>query len=111
MMKTLLPGIALAACAAWLAGCATTHVGNVRSSGEGDSAAAWALLDSDNDGTLSVDELERQQAMGLLQDLPNADANGDRRISREEWDAWWPRMTDHVVRENGIPKDALMSAR
>jgi hypothetical protein len=83
----------------------------VRSSGEGDSAAAWALLDSDSDGALSVDELEQQQAMGLLQDLPNADANGDRRISREEWDAWWPRMTDHVVRENGAPTAALVSAR
>jgi hypothetical protein len=102
-MNKLLPGIALAACAAWLAGCATSHVGNVRSSGEGDSAAAWALLDSDSDGTLSVDELEQQQAMGLLQDLPNADTNGDRLVSREEWDAWWPRMTDHHVSDDATP--------
>jgi hypothetical protein len=110
-MKKFLSGIVLAACAAWLGGCATSHVGNVRSSGEGDSSAAWALLDSDSDGTLSIDELEQQQTMGLLQDLPNADANGDRRISREEWDAWWPRMTDHAVREDAAPADALISAR
>lgn len=93
-----------------LAGCATSHVRSVRSSGEGDSSAAWALLDADNDGSLTVDELDQQQAIGLLQDFPNVDTDHDRRISRAEWDTWWPRMTDHIVRPEGAATPPFLSA-
>jgi hypothetical protein len=102
--------VAIGAAALALMSC-TTHVTNVRSSGEGDSSAAWALLDSDNDGSLSVDELDQQQAMGLLQDFPNADADHDRRISRAEWDLWWPRMTDHIVRADGTATPPFLSVQ
>lgn len=93
-----------------IASCATSHVRSVRSSGEGDSSAAWALLDANNDGVLTVDELDQQQAMGLLQDFANADSDRDRRISRAEWDAWWPRMTDHIVRPEGTATPPFLSA-
>jgi hypothetical protein len=93
-----------------LMSCATSHVRNVRSSGEGDSTAAWALLDADNDGSLTVSELDQQQAMGLLQDFPNADADHDQRISKAEWDLWWPRMTDHLVRPDGTATPPFLSA-
>ena len=106
----LLSKIAIATTAGLLMSCATSHVGNVRSSGEGDSSAAWALLDADNDGVLTVGELDQQQAMGLLQDFPNADGDRDSRISRAEWDAWWPRMTDHVVRPEGTATPPFLSA-
>lgn len=66
------------------------------------SDAAWASLDLDADGSLSRDELERQRAVGLLQDFPNADTDGDGIVSRQEWDAWWPRMTHHHIRDNGM---------
>jgi hypothetical protein len=102
--------VAVAAATLALMSC-TTHVTSVRSSGEGDSSAAWALLDSDNDGSLSVDELDQQQAMGLLQDFPNADADHDRRISRAEWDMWWPRMTDHIVRADGTRTPPFLSVQ
>jgi hypothetical protein len=92
-----------------LMSCAT-QVQNVRSSGEGDSTAAWALLDADNDGALTVTELDQQQAMGLLQDFPNADTDHDRRISKAEWDVWWPRMTDHIVRADGTATPPFLSA-
>ena len=83
-----------------------------RVSGEGqDSTAAWTALDPVNDGSLSVDELEQQRAMGLMQDWANVDTDGDGRISRTEWDAWWPRMTDHYVRENGGNEVAFDSVR
>ena len=42
--------IAIAAAAMLLMSCATSRVHDVRSSGEGDSTAAWTLLDADNDG-------------------------------------------------------------
>jgi len=94
--------LATAALLTSIAGCATMHdttTHGVRSSGNGaNSDAAWATLDLNNDSELTWDELEAQRAMGLLQDFPNADANGDRRVSREEWNAWWPRMTDHHTR-------------
>jgi spermidine synthase len=93
-----------------LASCATSRVNNVRSSGEGDSTAAWALLDADNDGSLTVAELDQQQAMGLLQDFPNADTDHDLRISKAEWDAWWPRMTDHIIRADGTATPPFLSA-
>lgn len=77
-------------------GCATgTYVrGQSTISGDGsNSDAAWTSFDSDNDGYLSIGELERQHAVGLLRDLPVADANGDGKVSRAEWNAWWPIMT------------------
>ncbi len=58
-----------------------------------DSSAAWALLDLDHDGILSMDELETQHAVALLQDLGQADSDNDDAISHTEFDAWWPRMT------------------
>jgi hypothetical protein len=107
----LFPKVAVVAAALLLMSCATSRVKNVRSSGEGDSSAAWALLDADNDGSLSLDELDSQQAMGLLQDFPNVDTNADRYISKAEWDAWWPRMTEHIVRADGSTTPPFMSAR
>ena len=102
-MKTV-RNLVAAALLASIAGCATMHdkAYGVRSSGDGaNSDAAWATLDLDHDGVLSWDELQSQRAMGLLQDFPNADASGDQRVSREEWNAWWPRMTDHHIRDGG----------
>jgi len=57
------------------------------------SDAAWAALDTNKDGGLSMDEIEAQHMVGLQQDLAVADANRDGNISRAEWNAWWPRMT------------------
>lgn len=57
------------------------------------SDAAWAVLDTNHDGVLSMGEIEAQHMVGLQEDLPVADANGDGNISRAEWNAWWPRMT------------------
>jgi hypothetical protein len=86
-----------------IAGCATWRVDRTipaRSSGaEVDSTQAWNELDTDSDGALTRDELARERTMGLLQDFPYADSDGDDRISREEWNAWWPTMTWHHVRE------------
>lgn len=106
----LLSKVTVVAAASLLMSCATSRVNNVRSSGEGDSAAAWALLDADNDGSLTITELDQQQAMGLLQDFPNADADRDQRISKAEWDVWWPRMTDHVIRADGTATPPFLSA-
>ena len=57
------------------------------------SDAAWAVLDANQDGVLSLDEIEAQHMVGLQQDMRVADANGDGNVSRSEWNAWWPRMT------------------
>ncbi len=103
--------LAISLAAALLAACATVNEGAVRSSGEGDSAAAWATFDLDNDGVLSLDELEQERAMGLLQDFPQADGDHDRRVSKAEWDAWWPRMTNHFVRDGSGDEPAFESAR
>ena len=104
--------LAISIAATLLAACATVHEGGVRSSGEGmESAAAWAALDIDNDGVLSLDELEQERAMGLLQDFPNADTDQDHRVSKREWDAWWPRMTNHFVRDGSGEQPAFESAR
>jgi len=97
----------LAASVALLSSCATTseyHMVGPRAPSEAmDSSAAWALLDPDNDGSLTLAEVQDQRAVGVLQDLPNADADHDGRVSKAEWDMWWPRMTDHYARENGAP--------
>lgn len=106
----LLFKVAVVTSAMLLMSCATSQVRNVRSSGEGDSTAAWTLLDTDNDGSLTVTELDQQQAIGLLQDFPNADTDHDRRISKAEWDVWWPRMTDHFVRPDGTATPPFLSA-
>lgn len=106
----LLSKVTVVAAVMLLTSCATSRVNNVRSSGEGDSAAAWALLDADNDGSLTVTELDQQQAMGLLQDFPNADTDRDRRISKAEWDVWWPRMTEHIIRADGTATPPFLSA-
>ena len=103
---TTLSKLALAAAAALLTSCATTgerfHVVAERMPDTAlDSSAAWASLDLDADGVLSIDELEQQRAIGVLQDFPNADTDRDHRVSKTEWDAWWPRMTGHYVRDSG----------
>ena len=100
--------LALAAAAALVASCATTsdkyHMVATRAPSEAvDSSAAWALLDPDNDGSHALAEIEQQRAIGLLQDLPNADTNHDHLVSKGEWDAWWPRMTDHYVSDDATP--------
>jgi len=95
------PKLLIAVAASALAACATlTDNVLTRSPSEPiDSSAAWSLLDHDADGALSRDEMEQQRAMGLLQDFPNADSDGDGLVSKAEWDAWWPRMTDHHIRD------------
>lgn len=104
--------LAITVAATLLGACATVPQGSVRSSGEGvDSTAAWTSLDQDNDGVLSLDELEQERAMGLLQDFPNADTDHDHRVSKAEWDAWWPRMTNHYVRDGSGEQPAFESAR
>lgn len=100
--------LALAAAATLLSSCATTtdkyHMVATRLPSEVmDSSAAWASLDPDNDGSLALDEIEQQRAIGILQDLPNADTDHDRRVTKGEWDAWWPRMTDHYVSDDSAP--------
>jgi hypothetical protein len=111
---TIFLKLAIAAAAVTLASCATMHESStpVRVSGNNiDSSAAWATIDLNNDGSLSLDELEQQRAMGLLQDLPNADTNHDGQVTRQEWDAWWPRMTDHYVRASTAEIPPLETAR
>lgn len=104
--------LAIAAAAVVLTSCATVPTPPVRISGESfDSSAAWATIDLNNDGSLSLDELEQQRAMGLLQDYSNADTNHDGLVSKTEWDAWWPRMTDHYVRDSTSEMPALETAR
>ncbi len=82
--------MALGACATWHRAEPARAVAGVE---RVSSDAAWARLDLDHDGFLSAHELEAQRAMGLLQDMWNADGDGDGSVSRDEWNAWWPRMT------------------
>ena len=103
---TTLSKLALAAGAALLTSCATTgeryHVVAERTPDTVlDSSATWSALDQDADGVLSIDELEKERSIGLLQDFRNADRDHDHRVSKAEWDAWWPRMTGHYVRDGG----------
>ena len=99
-MKALYPVIAAVLLCA--AGCATTRsediVRTVPPDASISSDAAWKTIDLYGNGSLSLSELELQSAMGLLQDFETADANGDHEVSREEWDVWWPRMTNHHIR-------------
>jgi hypothetical protein len=79
-----------------ICGCATTSHDSRRSTSSGDgsnSDAAWALFDANGDGDLSFDELDLQHAVGLLRDMRVADTNNDGKVSRAEWNAWWPLMT------------------
>jgi hypothetical protein len=103
-----LPRFTLAAATALLASCATTvshyHAVGPRMPSEViDSSAAWAAFDLDNDGVLTIDEIEQARAIGLMQDLPNADVDHDGRVAHSEWDAWWSRMTDHHVSDDATP--------
>ena len=90
-----LPLAALIVCASFMIGACTRQA--VKSepvaADETRSDAAWAVLDANHDGVLSMDEIEAQHMVGLQQDFAVADANGDSRVSRAEWNAWWPRMT------------------
>jgi len=99
--------LTLAATAALLASCATTSqyhaVGPRMPSEVIDSSAAWATFDLNNDGVLTLDEIEQARAIGLMQDLANADADHDGNVAKAEWDAWWPRMTDHHVSDTATP--------
>ena len=76
------------------AGCATqrsTPVAEV-SPGSTEADAAFAWLDVDGNGQLSVADLEIRHAVALMQDFDNADGDGDGHVSRAEWDAWWPHL-------------------
>jgi hypothetical protein len=100
--------LTLAATAALLASCATTTshyqaVGPRMPSDVIDSSAAWATLDVNNDGVLTLDEIAQARAIALLQDLSNADADHNGSIAKAEWDTWWPRMTDHHVSDDATP--------
>ena len=108
----ILSNLTLTTMAALLIGCASAPEKVTSTPGEPiDSSAAWASLDPDSNGVLSLDELEQQRAMGLLEDFHAADANHDSQISRSEWDAWWPRMTDHSIQESAMSRPVYTSAR
>jgi hypothetical protein len=59
----------------------------------GSSDGAWQRLDTDGDGALALEELEKQHGVALQEDLWVADSNDDGRVSRQEFDAWWPLTT------------------
>lgn len=74
--------------------CATTHAAvEQSSSSDASSDASWAQFDTDQNGFLSREELEAQHAVALLRDLHVADRDHDGRVSRREWNAWWPVLT------------------
>lgn len=105
-MKLLLlkPGLPVPVLLLFAAGCASvpppteTPADGVTYS---DSSAAWARLDTDGNGHLDQDELWQQRALALMQDFETADANQDARMSRAEWDRWWPRL-DRSARHPGF---------
>src|SRR5215467_2802833 len=106
----MLSTLTLAIAAALLIGCASTPEKVTSTPGEPiDSSAAWASLDPDSNGVLSLDELEQQRAMGLLEDFHGADTDHDGQISKAEWDVWWPRMTDHSVQESAATRPVYTS--
>lgn len=91
------PSLVLAACVVAATGCSTAPrqaptAADVPTA-DADSDAAWATLDPDQDGFLTTGELEAQHGMALLRDLWRADTDNDGRVSRQEWNQWWPRMS------------------
>ena len=114
--RALGPVLPIAASLLFAAGCASVspprespaEVAETRA----DSSAAWARLDTDGDGHLDQDELWEQRALALMQDFQAADSNQDARVSRAEWDRWWPRM-DRSARHPGFvaPGIAAQPAR
>ena len=74
------------------------------------SDAAWQRLDTDGDGALSLDELEKQHGVALQEDLWFADSNHDGRVSHQEFDAWWP-ITTHVPAPSSLARLNASSAR
>ncbi|MGN6519455.1 MAG: hypothetical protein ACTHK2_08540 [Dokdonella sp.] len=92
-MRRVVRAALLSLVIAGLAACATPHARIGDGGSHAPSDAAWALLDTDGDGALSLAELEEQHAVALQEDLPNADADRDGRVSHAEFDAWWPWMT------------------
>ena len=74
-----------------------------------DSSAAWARLDSDGNDYLDQDELWQQRALVLLQDFGNADRDQDARVSRAEWDRWWPQL-DRSERHPGFAAPGVTAA-
>ena len=97
MIVSRIRGVAVIGFACALGGCATLHQHDVTAvtgaSADAGSDAAWNALDTNHDGMLSMDELVAQHAMGLIQDMPDADRNHDGGVSRAEWNRWWPRMS------------------
>ncbi len=86
----------LAGCAFLLGACSSMPAidrDTATSTPRAGSDAAWERLDPDQDGFLTVAELESQRGVALLRDLWRTDTDHDRRVSRQEWDLWWPRMT------------------
>ena len=87
---------ALAGCAFMLGACSSVpriDSDTATSAPRAGSDAAWERLDPDQDGFLTVAELESQRGVALLRDLWRADTDRDDRVSRQEWNLWWPRMT------------------
>lgn len=74
------------------------------------SDAAWQRLDTDGDGALSQDELEKQHGVALQEDLWLADSNHDGRVSHQEFDAWWP-ITTRVPTPSSLARLNASSAR
>ena len=114
--RALGPVLPIAALLLFAAGCASVSPPHETASDAGerhaDSSAAWARLDTDANGHLDQDELWDQRALVLMQDFQSADANQDARVSRAEWDRWWPRL-DRSARHPGFvaPGIAAQPAR
>jgi hypothetical protein len=101
MKRTLKPGLSVATILLFAAGCASVSPPSETPTTDGfsysDSSAAWSRLDTDGDDHLDQDELWQQRALALMQDFESADANQDARVSRAEWDLWWPRLDRSAV--------------
>ena len=90
------PIVAVSVLAIAASGCATQRARVAPQPVPADVATldpAWAALDTDRNGYLTVPELHAQRATALVQDFPNADSNHDGHVSWAEWNAWWPRLT------------------
>lgn len=105
MKRTLKPGLSMATMLLFAAGCASVAPPTETPTTDGftysDSSAAWSRLDTDGNDHLDQDELWQQRAVALMQDFETADANQDARVSRAEWDSWWPRL-DSSARHPGF---------